>query len=194
MLAEFLTSAVKESQYPPPDRPEVAFAGRSNVGKSSLINALLQRRGLAKTSGTPGRTQLINFFNVGPALRFVDLPGYGFARVPHQVQRTWQPMIETYLRTRHNLKAVILILDIRRDPGPGDLDLMAWLQRYGRPCLPVLTKADKLSRQQASTRSRLIAAGLPPLSQAPVLFSARTGFGREDLWNSINHLLPDGSR
>ena len=112
MHARFLLSAFQPRQYPPPDKPEIAFAGRSNVGKSSLINTLVNRRGLARTSSTPGRTQAINFFDVDNRLYFVDLPGYGFARVPMAVKKSWQHMVESYLQGRPNLCAVILILDI----------------------------------------------------------------------------------
>jgi len=122
MDVEFLTSAFKEKQYPPPDRPEVAFAGRSNVGKSSLLNVIINRKKLARTSSTPGRTQSLNYFRVGESLYLVDLPGYGFARVPLKVKESWQRMVETYLSTRQNLEAVIVILDIRREPTSGDLD------------------------------------------------------------------------
>ncbi|MBW2169453.1 MAG: ribosome biogenesis GTP-binding protein YsxC, partial [Deltaproteobacteria bacterium] len=121
MDATFIISAFSENQYPPPDMEEVAFAGRSNVGKSSLINVLVNRKGLARTSSTPGRTQSINFFSVGESLYIVDLPGYGFARVPINVKKSWHNMVETYLRTRSNLKAVVVILDIRRDPTSGDI-------------------------------------------------------------------------
>ncbi|MGD8252384.1 MAG: ribosome biogenesis GTP-binding protein YihA/YsxC, partial [Desulfobacterales bacterium] len=114
--ATFVTSAVRNVQYPPADRPEVAFAGRSNVGKSSLINRLVQRKRLAKTSSTPGRTQLINFFNINDAFYIVDLPGYGYAKVPAAVKRQWGPMIEAYLTGRETLRVVIMLMDIRREP------------------------------------------------------------------------------
>ena len=186
MDASFITTAMRESQYPPPDRPEVAFAGRSNVGKSSLLNVLVNRKGLARTSSTPGRTQAINFFSVGERLHFVDLPGYGYARVSREVQKSWGKMVETYLRKRSNLKAVVVILDIRRDPNQGDLDLLAWLRDFGRQAVVVLTKADKLSRNQARQRASEIRARLDPICTAtPVLFSARTRAGREEIWKAI---------
>ena len=189
MDASFIISAMRESQHPPPDRPEVAFAGRSNVGKSSLLNVLVNRKGLARTSSTPGRTQSINFFSVGDRLYFVDLPGYGYARVSRETQRSWGKMVETYLRKRSNLKAVVVILDIRRDPNPGDLDLLAWLRDYGRRPIVVLTKVDKLSRSRSLQRASEIAARLEPICPSdPVLFSAKTRGGREEIWRLIKEV------
>ena len=125
--AEFVTSAVKPSQYPPELLPEMAFSGRSNVGKSSLINKLVNRRHLVKTSRTPGRTQLINFFDINEAFTFVDLPGYGYAKVPAAVQKKWGPMIETYLSGRKTLRGVVSLMDIRRQPGVEERNLADWL-------------------------------------------------------------------
>lgn len=175
-----------ESQYPPTDKPEVAFAGRSNVGKSSLLNVLVNRKGLARTSSTPGRTQSINFFSVDERLTFVDLPGYGYARVSRDTQRSWGKMVETYLRKRSNLKAVVVILDIRRDPNQGDLDLLEWLRSFGRRPIVVLTKADKLSRSRSRQRASEISARLEPIcTSPPVIFSAKTREGREEIWKGI---------
>lgn len=184
--AEFVKSAVKPEQYPGGDLPEVAFAGRSNVGKSSLINALLGRKKLAQTSATPGKTRLINFFTVNGKLSFVDLPGYGFARVSRAEQETWGPMIGTYLRKRENLRLVISILDVRHDPTGQDRDLIDWLRRFGRKHLIVLTKSDKLSRGEALKRRRRIASllGLGEF-ETPILFSARTGEGKGEIWKAI---------
>ncbi len=126
--ADFVTSAVKPSQYPEALHPEAAFAGRSNVGKSSLINTLVNRKRLVKTSATPGRTQLINFFTVNDRLSLVDLPGYGYAKVPASVRRKWGPMIETYLKGRETLKAVVLIMDVRRIPGIEEQNFIDWLE------------------------------------------------------------------
>jgi len=193
MDVEFLISAFRPDQYPPRDRYEVAFAGRSNVGKSSLINVLVNRKALARTSSTPGRTQAINFFRVGKLLYFVDLPGYGFARVPIRVKQSWQAMVETYLRTRENLKAVIVILDIRRNPTEGDLDLFNWLEYYHIDAIPVLTKADKLSRQKARQRAGLIGKQLSNISSAtPVVFSASTRQGRDEVWQRIDAVTGSG--
>lgn len=184
VTVDFVKSATSPSGYPRESLPEVAFAGRSNVGKSSLINALVQRKRLARTSNTPGRTQLINFFNINDSLLFVDLPGYGFARVPEAVKREWGPMVETYLRERDCLKLVVLILDIRRDPSAEDLALKSWLDFYGRRTLFVLTKMDKLSRGESKKRQRAVKE-LLNLDAAPILFSAKTGLGRDSVWEAI---------
>ena len=187
MDVEFLTSAFREAQYPPPDRPEIAFAGRSNVGKSALINVLVNRKSLARTSSQPGRTQSINFFRKGESLYLVDLPGYGFARVPINVKRSWQHMVETYLRKRLNLKAVVVILDIRREPNSGDVDLLNWLEHYGIHAILVLTKADKVSRQQALKQANLIGRQFKAkCPESPTVFSAKTRQGREEIWEKID--------
>ncbi len=189
MNVEFLKSAFMVTQYPPPDKPEVAFAGRSNVGKSSLINVLANRKKLARTSSTPGRTQAINFFCADGRLYLVDLPGYGYAKVPLRVKKTWGDMVETYLRSRNNLKAVVLILDIRRDPGPDERNLLAWLAQYGTACIPVLTKSDKLSRNQAQSRAKAIRDDLGGLfKEAPILFSAKTKAGKKEIGEKINRI------
>ncbi|MBN2122796.1 MAG: YihA family ribosome biogenesis GTP-binding protein [Deltaproteobacteria bacterium] len=189
----FLKSAFREDQYPESDRPEIAFAGRSNVGKSSLINVMTNRRKLARTSSTPGRTQAINFFSLGELLYLVDLPGYGYARVPERVKRSWGSMVETYLRRRPGLRAVVVILDIRRDPRPDDIRLLEWLKVCGRAVIPVLTKTDKVSRQQGLTRSSRIAGLLEGLLvESPTLFSARTGEGRKEIWERIEKITGIG--
>lgn len=188
--AEFVKSAVWPPQYPPGIMPEVAFVGRSNVGKSSLMNTLVGRKKLAKTSNTPGRTQLINFFTVNEKISFVDLPGYGFAKVAQSVKKDWGDMIESYLRERQNLAMVIFILDIRRDPNADDLSLRDWLESYRIPYISILTKADKLSNNQAIGRQRLIEKALGVSAQKkPILFSAKTQKGKEELWQFLeNHL------
>jgi len=187
--ADFVTSAVKPSQYPPADLPEIAFAGRSNVGKSSLINTLVNRKRLVKTSSTPGRTQLINFFRVNDAFNLVDLPGYGYAKVPAAVKRQWGPMIEAYLQQRETLQAVVLILDVRRTPGDEERNFIAWLNRYGLPVILALTKADKLSKSKLSQRRRVISQALTQDSENLLLFSAKTRQGKEDIWRAIEQLL-----
>ncbi len=189
MDVAFLTSAFRANHYPLPDRPEIAFAGKSNVGKSSLINVLVNRKGLARTSSRPGRTQAINFFTMDNSLYLVDLPGYGFARVPIKVKKSWQGMVENYLRERSNLKAVVVILDIRRDVSSGDIDLLGWLKHYGIHAIPVLTKADKLSRQKARTRASVITRKLKGISPIdPLLFSAKTKEGKEKIWDEIRRV------
>ena len=189
MDVAFLKSAVSESQYPLPDKPEIAFAGRSNVGKSSVINVLVKRKKMAKTSSTPGRTQTINFFSVGDRFNLVDLPGYGYARVPPQVRKAWGTMVEAYLRGRSNLRAVVVILDIRRDPAEGDLNLIEWLAHYGRERIVVLTKTDKVSRAEALSRAKRLGDQLAlGAGRRPILFSAKTRVGREEIWQEILRL------
>ncbi|MBP6915455.1 MAG: ribosome biogenesis GTP-binding protein YihA/YsxC [Smithellaceae bacterium] len=184
--AEFIKSATQVSQYPLPTLPEIAFAGRSNVGKSSLINALLGRKNLAKTSNTPGRTQLINFFTINDKISFVDLPGYGFAKVARSVKENWGEMIEAYLRQRTNLALVVLILDIRRVPNEDDLSLRDWLDHYRIPYLYVLTKSDKLSNNQSVKQKRIIEKILNASKEEKlILFSAKTQKGKDDLWKIL---------
>lgn len=183
--SEFIKSGTDPSHYPEDDFPEVAFAGRSNVGKSSLINSLLGRKKLARTSNTPGRTRLINFFLVNNEFFFVDLPGYGYARVPYEVKKSWGPMVEKYLKARKKLCLVILIIDIRREPSKDDLSLVGWLRFYGIKPLFVLTKVDKLSKNKVSEQRRRIAEILEVSVDELILFSSRTGEGKEHVWKSI---------
>jgi len=186
MDAAFLTSAFEASQYPSADRAEVAFAGRSNVGKSSLLNALVNRKNLARTSSTPGRTQAINFFRVNDRFTFVDLPGYGYARVWREVKKSWRGMVETYLRNRPNLKAVVVIVDIRRDLEEDDRSFMEWLKQEGKEVVPVLTKVDKLNRKERDSRVRKMESELSGIgSLKPILFSAKTGEGRKEIWDRL---------
>ena len=187
--AEFIKSAVKPSQYPPADLPEIAFAGRSNVGKSSLINTLVNRKNLVKTSSTPGRTQLLNFFNVNDRLTFVDLPGYGYAKVPVSVRKEWGPMIEKYLSTRSSLCGVVLIMDIRRKPQDAEIDFILWLKQYNIACILVLTKTDKLSKSKQNKQLHMIASTLELEHGDLTLFSAKTRKGKDAVWNLINHLV-----
>jgi GTP-binding protein len=187
--AEFVKSATKPSQYPPAQLPEIAFAGRSNVGKSSLINTLVNRKHLVKTSSTPGRTQLINFFNVNHKIGFVDLPGYGYARVPVSVRKKWGPMIETFLAGRDTLKGVVVILDIRRIPRQEELNLLGWLSHYAIPAIVVLTKTDKLSRNKVNRQHDENARALSIKPEELILFSAKTRRGKDALWKAILSLV-----
>ena len=187
--AEFVTSATKPSQYPPERLPEVAFAGRSNVGKSSLINTLVNRKRLVKTSSTPGRTRLINFFKINRRMGFVDLPGYGYAKVPAAVKKTWGPMIETYLSTRKTLKGVVVILDIRRTPKQEELDLLGWLQYYSITDILVLTKTDKLSKNKQTQQLHKVAQVLERDKSDFILFSAKSRRGRDVLWEAVLSLI-----
>jgi len=185
LSAAFVKSATKPSEYPPGNLPEVAIAGKSNVGKSSLINTLVNRKNLAKTSSEPGRTQTLNFFRVNEKLSLVDLPGYGFAKAPLEARRAWKPMVETYLQTREAIRLVILILDSRRGLSPDDSTLLDWLEYHEIPALIVLTKADKLSQFERARQKKGLAA-VPLLEGRPLLFfSALTGEGKDEVWSLI---------
>ena len=190
--ADFVKSAVKPSHYPPAILPEIAFTGRSNVGKSSLINTLVNRKRLVKTSSTPGRTQLINFFNINNAFSFVDLPGFGYARVPESIKRTWGPMIETYLSTRKTLKGVVLIMDIRRTPGTQELVFIEWLRYYTIPIILILTKTDKLSKSKQMSQHITITKILGIDRNDLILFSAKSRMGKDATWAAIEQLIDSG--
>ncbi len=187
--AEFVKSAVKPSQYPPAILPEIAFAGRSNVGKSSLINTLVNRKHLVKISRTPGRTQLINFFNINAAFSFVDLPGYGYAKVPLAVKKKWGPMIETYLSARKTLQGVVFIMDIRRIPAQEELNFVEWLDQFGLPGILILTKMDKLSKTKQAKQRNSIAETLAVKKDDLILFSAKSRQGKDSVWKAIEKLL-----
>jgi GTP-binding protein len=187
--AEFIKSAVKPAQYPDAVLPEFAFTGRSNVGKSSLINTLVNRKRLVKTSATPGRTQLINFFLINKTFSFVDLPGFGYAKVPASVRKKWGPMIETYLSTRKTIKGVALIMDIRRIPGLQDLNFIEWLYYYNIPGILILTKADKLSKTKQLTQKATIAKALSVDKDDLILFSAKSRLGKDVVWDAIEGLI-----
>jgi len=187
--AEFVKSATKPSEYPPGDWPEIAIAGKSNVGKSSLINTLVHRKNLAKTSSSPGRTQTLNFFRVNGKISVVDLPGYGYAKAPLEVRKAWKPMVESYLQTRKEIRLVILILDARRGASADDLTLLDWLDYHGIASLIVLTKADKLSQLDRARQKKALESN-PLLRGRPFcFFSAKTGEGKEDLWRWIQEAI-----
>jgi len=186
--ADFVTSAVEPSQYPAEGLPEIAFAGRSNVGKSTLINCLVNRRNLVKTSSTPGKTRLINFFSVNGRLLLVDLPGYGYAKVSQKERKKWGPMVETYLSGRQSVKGVILLIDLRRLPRDEELQIRDWLTHYQTPLLIVLTKADKLKKNARQKQRQAIAESLGVAPELLVLFSAKTRLGRETVLDQIRQL------
>ncbi|TGU74901.1 YihA family ribosome biogenesis GTP-binding protein [Geomonas terrae] len=189
---QFIKSATRPAHYPEGDLPEIAFAGRSNVGKSSLVNVLVNRKNLVRTSSTPGRTQLINFFQVNDDFMLVDLPGYGYAKVPLAVKKDWRPMMETYLAKRKNLRGVVLILDIRRVPTEDDLQMLAWLRAYSVAPILVVTKCDKLSKNERARQTAVIAEKLGVAKGELTFFSALNKEGRDAVWARIDALLaPD---
>lgn len=184
--SEFLISAVGPSQYPADGLPEVALAGRSNVGKSSLINRMLLRRNLARTSQQPGKTQTLNYYRINGELIFVDFPGYGYARVSKTEREAWGRMIEKYLRGREPLKLVLQLVDVRHPPSADDVRMYEWLAHYGIPMIVVATKADKISRSQWQKHTKVVRQSLGMPGHVPlVLFSSVTGQGREELWSMI---------
>lgn len=188
--AQFILSAPRPEDFPAPMLPEVAFWGRSNVGKSSLINALLNRRGLVRTSSRPGCTQTINYFLINGTWYFVDLPGYGYAQVPVPVKNRWLRLIAVYLEQRANLKAVALLFDCRRLPSPQEVEIIATLESWQRQVILVLTKADKLKRSQRSQQLREISTRLTPCGGLDFIwFSAVTHEGRRELWERLLKVL-----
>jgi GTP-binding protein len=181
--AEFVKSAFQETDWPRDAKPEVAFLGRSNVGKSSLINSLLMVRGLARTSSTPGRTQSLNFFAIDDRFRFVDLPGFGYARVPQNIRASWGDMVTSYLANRRQLVLSIHIVDSRHEPTKQDLQLHEWLEHSNKPRLIVATKSDKLSNNELRKNLEHIRQVLADGSV--MAYSAKTGRGRDELWRAI---------
>ncbi len=200
LSVQFVLSVAAPAQLPPGNRAEIAFLGRSNVGKSSLLNSLTHQHGLAHVSKTPGRTRLLNFFEVKvapqrnrptpPAFFLVDLPGYGYAKVPRSMTEEWGVLIEPYLARREQLTACILLVDSMLPPQPKDLELFAWLQRRGRNIILVATKSDRLSGNQRSNSLRALTEAF---GIAPLPYSSASGEGRDSLWNLLfdSALLPE---
>lgn len=177
------------SKIPDTGLPEVAFAGKSNVGKSSLINGLMNRKALARTSAQPGKTQTINFYKINDELDLVDLPGYGYARVTPAEKEKWGKMIENYLHTSHNLKAVFLLIDIRHDPSANDRQMYEWILHNGYEPIIIATKLDKLKRSQVQKNLKAIREGLQLRKGTTVIpYSAETKQGRDEIWELIEAL------
>jgi len=182
------------SRIPENDKPEIAFAGKSNVGKSSLINALMNRKSYARTSAQPGKTQTINFYNINDEIYFVDLPGYGYARVSAQTQEKWGDMIENYLHKSQMLKAVFLLVDIRHEPSANDKNMYQWIVHNGYNPIIIATKADKISKGQIQKHVKIIKTGLAVKPGTMIVpFSAETKQGREDIYGLIEELCYRGN-
>lgn len=178
------------SKIPDTDKPEVAFAGKSNVGKSSLINGLMNRKALARTSAQPGKTQTINYYNINNMMYLVDLPGYGYAKVSQKEKEKWGQMIENYLHTSRQLKAVFLLIDIRHEPSANDKQMYDWIVYQGYDPIIIATKLDKINRSQIQKHVKMIKTGLNVKPQTPILpYSALTKQGREEIWELMDSLL-----
>ncbi|MCH4168328.1 MAG: ribosome biogenesis GTP-binding protein YihA/YsxC [Streptococcaceae bacterium] len=188
--AEIVISAVSPAQYPDTGLPEIALAGRSNVGKSSFINTLLNRKNLARTSGKPGKTQQLNFYNIDDTLHFVDVPGYGYAKVSKAERAKWGQMIETYLTTRENLRAVVSLVDMRHEPTQDDIQMYNFLKYYQIPVIVVATKADKIPRGKWNRHESIIKKALQfePTDHF-IQFSSITKDGREQSWQVIESYI-----
>ena len=184
--AEILLSAANKSHYPQDSIPEIALAGRSNVGKSSFINTLLNRKNLARTSGKPGKTQLLNFFDIDGKLRFVDVPGYGYAKVSKSERAKWGKMIEEYLTSRDNLRAVVSLVDLRHDPSADDVQMYKFLKYYEIPVIVVATKADKIPRGKWNKHESAIKKKLNfDKSDDFIIFSSVNKAGLDEAWDAI---------
>lgn len=182
------------SKLPETDKVEIAFAGKSNVGKSSLINALMNRKSYARTSATPGKTQTINFYNINDRMYLVDLPGYGYAKVSEKEKEQWGKLIERYLNTSKQLKAVFLLIDIRHEPSANDKMMYEWVVAQGYNPIIIATKLDKLKRSQVAKHIKMIKEGLDLIPGTKVIpFSAETKQGREEIWELVKHDFLDNT-
>ncbi|MGN7176594.1 YihA family ribosome biogenesis GTP-binding protein [Paenibacillus sp. FSL R5-0490] len=188
--SEIVISAVKPDQYPESHLPEFALAGRSNVGKSSFINKMLNRRGLARISSKPGKTQTLNFYLINEILHFVDVPGYGYAKVSKKEREAWGKMIETYLTNREQLKAVVLIVDLRHPPTSDDVMMYNFLKHYDIPCVVIATKADKIPKSKWQKHMKITKETLDidPNDQI-IMFSSETGYGKDQAWSALKSYM-----
>lgn len=193
---EFVTSAAAPSQFPDTDLLEIAFVGRSNVGKSSLLNSLVNRRNLARISSTPGKTRQINFFTVNKQFHFVDLPGYGYAKVSKVERESWRKTIEAYLLRREQLRLVVSLIDIRHDPTALDIELVNWLDSIEREYIIVLTKGDKVKKELLSARIEQVSQMFfeHRYLRGVLWYSVKTPESRDNVWNVLNHFLDDSER
>ncbi|RAK21358.1 GTP-binding protein [Anoxybacillus vitaminiphilus] len=188
--AEIVISAVKPEQYPNNHLPEFALAGRSNVGKSSFINKMINRKNLARTSSKPGKTQTLNFFLINESFYFVDVPGYGFAKVSKKEREAWGKMIETYLTTREQLRAVVLIVDLRHAPTKDDVMMYEFLKHYEIPTVIIATKADKIPRGKWQKHVKVVRETLNVVEGDPVIiFSSETGQGKDEAWAALQQRM-----
>lgn len=192
--AEMIITAGNKSQFPVTDVPEIAFAGKSNVGKSSLINGLVNRKALARTSSQPGKTQTINFYNVQDKLRFVDLPGYGYAKVSKTQRDSWGKLIEGYLSDRENLRQVVLLVDIRHEPSENDKMMYDWITYYHENVIVVATKLDKIKRSQVQKHMSILKKGLNLREGDRIIpFSATTKQGKEEIWQILDQYVEEAA-